>query len=206
MTSRERIVRAVHHQSVDRVPIDFGGTRQSGISVWAYARLRRRLGVAPERLPRVFDTYQMLAEVEQEIADQFGADCLSLNRPAVAFGIPNEGWKPYALPDGLRVEVPGGFNPQPDGEGGLFLRRGGQAIALMPGEGFYFDRLEKYPGALHPDLARWRAPRLDGPTLEHFHREAHALFANSDKAIVAAMGPPYSFSTAWERADSRIGW
>lgn len=191
MTSRERIIRAVNHQTVDRVPIDFGGTRQSGISVRAYTRLRQRLGLRTARLPRVFDVYQMLAEVERDVAERLGADCVALNRPEVAFGIRNENWKPYVMPDGLRVEVPGGFKPQPDGEGGLVLTRDGLPIASMPAGGFYFDRLEKYPGALHPDLAHWRAPRLDGPTLEHFHREAHALFENTDKAIMAAMGPPY---------------
>ncbi len=191
MNSRERIQRAINHQPVDRVPIDLGGTRQTGISVWAYAALRKRLGLAQDRLPRVFDTFQMLAEIEQNVADRFGADCIALNRPAVAFGIPNTNWKPYTLPDGLRVEVPAGFCPEPDAEGGLVLKANGQVVGAMPAGGFYFDRLEKNPGASHPDLARWRAPRLDGATLEHFHREANALFANTDKALVAALGPPY---------------
>ncbi len=56
MNSRERIIAAVRHQPVDRVPVDFGGTRQSGISVWAYIRLRERLGMGNARLPRFFDT------------------------------------------------------------------------------------------------------------------------------------------------------
>jgi uroporphyrinogen decarboxylase len=86
MNSRERILAAIHHPPVDRVPIDFGGTRQSGISVWAYARLRQHLGLASKRVPRIFDVYQMLAEIEQGVAERFGADCVALNRPAVAFG------------------------------------------------------------------------------------------------------------------------
>jgi hypothetical protein len=32
MNSRERIVCALNHQEPDRVPIDLGGTRQSGIA------------------------------------------------------------------------------------------------------------------------------------------------------------------------------
>jgi hypothetical protein len=55
MTSRERIVAAINYQPVDRVPIDFGGTRQSGISVWAYERLCERLGVNQSKPVRVFD-------------------------------------------------------------------------------------------------------------------------------------------------------
>lgn len=191
MTSRERIRATFARQTVDRVPVDFDGTRQSGISVWAHARLRARLGVGRGTPPRVYDTYQMLAVVEREIADRCGADCVGLHRPAVAFGIRNEDWRPLALPDGLVVEVPGGFAPEPDGAGGLVLRRAGTPVAVMPRGSHFFDRLEKYPGALHPDLAVWRAPRLDGPTLEHYHRAAAALRAESERAVVAPLGPPY---------------
>lgn len=191
MNSRERIVAAINHRPVDRMPIDFGGTRQSGIAALAYIRLRERLGFPTTRPPRIFDTYQMLAEIDQDVAERFGADCVALNRPAVAFGIRNEQWKTYTFPEGLVAEVPGGFNPEPDQEGGLVIRRGTEAIAAMPRGGFYFDRFEKYPGATHPDLATWRAPRLDQATLDHYHREAEALFTGTDKAIIAAMGPPY---------------
>lgn len=191
MNSRERIIAAIRHQSVDRVPVDFGGTRQSGISIWAYVRLRERLGLRREKPPRVFDVYQMLAEIEQDVADRLGADCVALNRPAVAFGLRNEQWKPFTFPDGLQAEVPGGFNPEPDGHGGLMLKRHGEIIALMPAGSFYFDRLEKYPGATHLDLGLWRAPRLDTGTLEHYHQQSLALYQHTDKAIVAAFGPPY---------------
>jgi uroporphyrinogen decarboxylase len=178
VTSRERILAAINHQPVDRVPIDFGGTRQSGISVWAYERLRQRLGLHNPKPARVFDMFQMLAEIEQKVAYRFGADCVALNRPAVAFGIPNRDWKLFRFSDSLCVEVPGEFDPESDGAGGWVLKRGGQEIAVMPGGGFYFDRLEKYPGATHPDLTTWRAPRL-------------ALFDSTDKAIIATLGPPY---------------
>src|SRR3974390_131434 len=132
MTSRERIVAAINHQPVDRVPIDFGGTRQTGISVWAYLRLRERLRLHQQKPARVFDTYQMRGEIDQTIADRFGADCLPLNRPAVAFGIQNCDWKPFQFKDDLVVEVPGEFNPQPDGAGGWVLKRDDQEIAAMP--------------------------------------------------------------------------
>lgn len=191
MNSRERIIAAIHHRPVDRVPVDFGGTRQSGISVWAYVKLRERLGLDCSRPPRVFDTFQMLADIGQDVAERFGSDCVALNRPAVAFGIRNENWKPFVFPDGLQAEVPGDFNPVPDGHGGLVLKRNGVEIAAMPAGGFYFDRFEKYPGATHPDLSDWRAPRIDAATLEHYHHAAEALFTQTDKAVVAAFGPPY---------------
>lgn len=94
MTSRERILRAINRQPVDRVPIDLGGTRQTGIAAFAYAKLRTHLGVGGGEPFRVFDVYQMLAEIEDDVANRFGSDCVALNRPAVAFGIENADWKP----------------------------------------------------------------------------------------------------------------
>jgi uroporphyrinogen decarboxylase len=190
MTSRDRILNAINHRPVDRIPVDFGGTRQTGISVWAYKQLREHLGLASS-LPRVFDTFQMLAEIEGEVAERFGADCVGLHRPAVAFNIRNEGWKAFTFPDGLRAEVPGGFSPVPDGSGGLLLQRDGRTIGAMPASGFYFDRFEKNPGAEHPDVDKWQVPRLDSVTLDYYHERARWLFKETDKAVVAAMGPPF---------------
>jgi len=175
VTSRERILAALERRPVDRVPVDFGGTRQSGIAAAAYHRLREHLGVRGRRPVRVFDLFQMLAEVEQDVADRFGADCVGLYRPEVAFGIRNEAWKPWRLFDGTPVEVPGGFAPETEPNGDLVLRRAGVEIARMPRDGFYFDRMEKYPGALHPDLETWKPPRLDGATLEHYHCPGRSL-------------------------------
>lgn len=189
MNSRQRILAALNHEPVDRVPIDFGGTRQSGISVFAYRRLCAHLRVAEATPPRVFDVYQLLADIDARVLERFKSDTVALNRRCVAFGIPNDTWKQAHLRD-LAVEVPRGFAPEPDGED-LVLRRGNEIIARMPANGFYFDRFEKYPGALHPDLSTWRAPRLSEADLAHYGRESQRLHAETDKAIIVAMGPPY---------------
>ena len=96
-----------------------------------------------------------------------------------------------ALFDGTEVLVPGDFNPIRNAAGDWELRRAGVAIGRMPADGFYFDRLEKYPGALHPDLYSWSVPRLSDSELEHYARAAEELYPNTDKAIIAALGPPY---------------
>lgn len=206
MTSRERVLASLAREPIDRVPIDFGGTRQSGISIFAYARLREHLRScdlhprndsaatpprSPRPPPRIFDLFQLLAEIEPDLAARFGADCVALNRRAVAFGLPNEAWKPWRLRDGTAVEVPGGFAPETLPDGDLVLRRGGEIIAQMPARGFYFDRLEKYPGALHPDLDSWEPPRLSAADLAHYRTEAERLHRTTDQAVVAALGPPF---------------
>lgn len=191
MTSRERIRAAIHHEPVDRVPIDLGGTRQSGIAAVAYAHLKSHLQLATDRPVRVFDLFQMLAEIDPEMGDRFGSDCVGLHRSAVAFGLPNTAWKRFTFPDGLVAEVPGEFNPHLDADGSLTIRRDGVPVGQMPAGGFYFDRLEKYPGALHPDLAAWEPPRLSAVELDHFRHEAARLYAETDKAVIVAQGPPY---------------
>ena len=45
MTSRQRILMALHHQRPDRMPVDFGGMRSAGISTIACHRLKKHLGI-----------------------------------------------------------------------------------------------------------------------------------------------------------------
>ena len=190
MNSRERVLAALDHQEPDRVPIDLGGTRQSGIAASAYHRLKEHLGLNTPT--RVFDLYQMLAEVEEPVMDRFGADVVNLNRPAVIFGIRNEHWKPWQLMDGTPVEVPGGFSPVTEPSGDLvLLDPEGAPFARMPRGGFYFDRLDKYPGAAHADPEALKLPLLSNEECDHLNAGAEAYQQNSDRAVVVAMGPPY---------------
>ena len=142
MTSRERVLRSINHQQPDRVPIDLGATRQSGIAASAYHSLKRRLGV---RTPtRVVDLIQFLAEVEQTILERFGVDAVGVFRPETnpGLGIRRENWKPWRLFDGTPVEIPGDFNPVLEPDGGYAMLRNGVPIARMPKDGFYFERTE----------------------------------------------------------------
>ncbi len=196
MNSRERVLCALDHRQPDRVPIDCGGTRQSGIAASTYHKVKECLGL--DTPTRVYDVYQMLAEIERPVMERFGADCVGLQRPAVAFGIRNEGWKPWTMFDGTPVEVPGGFNPVPDAKGDLILSPAPSLplspslpLARMPKGGFYFDRLDKYPGAAHADPEKLDLALLSQEECDHLHAQAEAFGQNTDFAIIAAMGPPF---------------
>ncbi len=102
MNSRDRVLSALNHQEPDRVPVDLGGTDVSGISAIAYKNLKSYLGLN-ERKVRVFDPYQQLATVEEEILTMVRGDV----RPVM---IQAEEFKPGKLADGSPCEIP----PKPE--------------------------------------------------------------------------------------------
>ena len=73
MNSRQRVLAAVERRPVDRVPVDFGGPRSSGIMAIAYARLKEDLGIASGGV-YVYDVIQQLAVVEPAVLDELGID------------------------------------------------------------------------------------------------------------------------------------
>jgi uroporphyrinogen decarboxylase len=54
LTPRERVLMALNHEEPDRIPIDFGAMRSTGISVSAYMKLREKLGITEGR-PKLYD-------------------------------------------------------------------------------------------------------------------------------------------------------
>lgn len=76
MTSRERVLAALNRQRTDRVPMDLGSTRVTGITVQAYERLKRHFGLKKETV--VVDRMQQLARVDEEILEALGIDTIGL--------------------------------------------------------------------------------------------------------------------------------
>ncbi|MBN1835586.1 MAG: methyltransferase, partial [Spirochaetales bacterium] len=71
MTSRERVRKAINHEEPDRVPLDLGSTLVTGIQASMYARLKKALGIEGGEI-RVYDPFQMLAEVEDSVKQKLG--------------------------------------------------------------------------------------------------------------------------------------
>ncbi len=71
MTSRERVLKALNHQTPDRVPIDFGGF-QTGIHRNAYAALVKHLGLREEIA--ILDPVQQLARPSEAVLERFHVD------------------------------------------------------------------------------------------------------------------------------------
>ncbi len=206
MTSRERVMRAINHQPPDRVPIDLGATRQSGISASAYHQLKQRLNLHTPT--RVVDLIQFLAEVEQPILDRFGVDVVGVFRPETNPGlaIRRESWKPWRLFDGTPVEVPGDFNPVLEPDGAYAMVHDQVPIARMPKDGFYFDRTEKFPGAAHLDVDKWEPHYWTEEELEYVHAQAEWLYENAEYALVCCVNPPQELFTGMGTGNFEAWW
>jgi len=144
MTSRERVRKAIHHEVPDRVPLDLGSTLVTGIQASIYARLKEKLGITGGEV-RVYDPFQMLAEVEEEVKQRLGVDTCGIQFPVNIFGYKNENWKPFTMFDGTEVLVPGQFEYDVLESGDIVQYPKGDRSARpsgrMPKDGFYFDAI-----------------------------------------------------------------
>ncbi len=81
MTSRERVLTALNHETPDRVPIDLGGN-QTGIHKNAYRNLVRHLALADE--VRIMDAVQQLAAPSEAVLERFHVDTRYVHAGAAA--------------------------------------------------------------------------------------------------------------------------
>jgi uroporphyrinogen decarboxylase len=140
MNERERIRAALDHKSPDKLPVDFGGMRSTGIQAIAYNKLLSHLGISDEKAV-VYDIFQQLAEPSIKMVDRFNGDVLQVHRLCPAFGIDILSWKEGTLPDGSSCRVPENFSPVTNAKGGLDIIADGRVIATMPEGSPYFDQV-----------------------------------------------------------------
>ena len=199
MNSRQRVLAALSHQQPDRVPIDLGGHRSSGIAAIAYARLRDALGLE-KRPVRVYDPIQQLAIVDEDVLDRFGVDTIELGR---GFAHGDEHWTDWTLPDGTPCQMPRWATPERQ-QGQWVLKNGkGLVVGRMPDGAIYFeqctwpyleeDDLDRLPEALEETI--WVAMRTPpGPLVTGNYGDdvliegAQKLRATTDRAIVGLFG------------------
>jgi hypothetical protein len=144
MTSRERVLSALTHKTPDRIPVDFSSTAVTGIHVMMIDKLRDYFGFGKKPV-KVIEPYQMLGEMEDELAEALGIDTIGVIGQENMFGIKNEGWKAFRTFWGQEVMLPGEFNTRLDENGDLLIfPEGDTAVppsAKMPKTGFFFDAI-----------------------------------------------------------------
>ena len=189
MTSRQRVRLALEHKEADRVPIDFGAMRSTGIQAIAYNNLKDYLGMKKGQT-KLYDIYQQLAEPEDFMLERFHADVVQLHRKAPAFGIDIMEWKNDTLPDGSPCISPKNFLPITDKDGHKILYSNGIPVAKMPKGGLYYDKL------YHPfkdcktkeDIDKIPMGVMTDEELDYLEKEAKRLYETTDKAILGTFG------------------
>lgn len=186
MTSRQRVAKAINFETPDRMPIDLGAMRASGIAANVYDQLKRRIGINTPT--KIFDAMQNLAEVELDVIDKLHIDVVPLEGALAAWcDAPFSEGISKTLFTGVEVYFQPGVNirVEPDGSW-VHLNAAGEPFARMPAGGYYFDFLvETMAGAkIDPDKFR-PADTVSDEELAAFEKRATYLHENTDKAILA---------------------
>ena len=142
MNSKKRIKTALSHNQPDRIPMDFGSTPISGMHVLPIYKLRSALGL--KNIPvKVIEPYQMLGEIDDELADILGIDTIGLSGKNNMFGFANENWKEFKTSWEQTILVPGKFPVEKDQNGNYLMFPGGDIStnpsAKMPSDGYFYD-------------------------------------------------------------------
>jgi len=193
MTGRQRVLKSLHREEPDRVPVELGGTQgATGIHAIAYNRLKRALGLKGGKT-KVYDPWQQLAKPEPEVLQKIGADVYSIT-------FPPEGWREDTLPDGSICYFPVDWQPVrlPDGSWGQKFR--GKIIARRAQNGLYYDPVyAPLANASIDDLKDfdWPAPysfyRIPSKNMPKdpfiaLSKEAKHWYENSDFALLGTFG------------------
>lgn len=203
MTSRERILAAINHQSPDRVPVDLGATPSSGISAIAYSNLVKHIG--RDDLPvQIYDVVQQLAQPDMFVLNQFGVDVLDIGR---TFNNQPSDWSPVTMANGAAAFYPKWFQPTriPDGSYQTYDDDGKRMLSRMPIGATFFDQtyfpyVDGYPDSyknLDAEMGRIMWARDAHSPWDHagesdfwqkLREKTLKLRQNTDKALLVVCG------------------
>ncbi len=159
MTSRERVAAALDHQRPDRVPVDLGGSGQTGISAFVLYRLRQELGLE-ERAIDICEPFQMLGTVDEDLRKALGVDVVPLWCPVTLFGTRFGSWTDWNFPgmdgSGTPVRMPGDFQFDRRADGSIAVYPQGDRNAApsvqLPAGGTFFDNIDRAPAVDEDDM------------------------------------------------------
>lgn len=202
-TSRERLRKVLKHEVPDRVPIDLGSTRSSGISAIAYNRLRKRMGLDKNRLSRMYDFIQQLAYVDNEIMKSFHIDVIDAGQ---GFLESDNDWKEWSLNDSSKCLIPKYLNIEIDNEGTVYaLNKDGTKWGRKPKTSLYVDQfywvyenLSSLPEEINEsDISKslgvvpsppWHLDIFNPEHYNQFIHEIRKLYEKTDYSIVLSVG------------------
>ncbi len=137
MNSRERVLAALNHEQPDRVPVDFGAHRSSGINAIAYANLKKAMGIESGDI-YVYDMVQQLAIVEEPVLEAFNVDCVEMGR---GFMQDDSDWKDWTLPDGTPCKIPAYINIEERDGDSFLVSDSGVDLAVQKKDSVFFEQI-----------------------------------------------------------------
>jgi uroporphyrinogen decarboxylase len=135
MNSRDRVLNTLNHKIPDKVPIDFGGGRTTGISGFAYNNLIKYLKL--KEITKIFDLFQFLAWPSDEIINLFKSDIVQIHNLKPRFGIKIDRWKKMEIKNVI-FDVPFSFKPKIDYNKNLIIENNSYK-AVFSKSSYYFD-------------------------------------------------------------------
>ncbi|MBN1821807.1 MAG: hypothetical protein JXR31_08140 [Prolixibacteraceae bacterium] len=156
MNSREQLQKTLNHQQADKIVFDMGSTGVTGIHVQAVAGLRKYYGLEDKPV-RVIEPFQMLGEVDEELARIIGIDVIGAWGQNSMFGFFNhKPFKEWVTPWGQTVSVPENFKVKDDGTGAMLMYPEGDLSvppsAKMPKSGYFFDAIIRQEPIIEDEL------------------------------------------------------
>jgi len=201
MNSRERVLNAINHKECDRVPIDLGGMRSTGISVIAYNNLLKYLKI--NKTPRMYDFIQQLAYPDNEILDLFKIDAIDASQ---AFLTSDDSWIKWNVNSELKSYIPYYLNIEKDKNDTVLLKdKNGFVYGTKPKNSLYvnqtfyvYQNLDKIPDIIKDeDLKKsmWKLPTtpyhldiFDEKDFSIFSTGLKEQYENTDRAVILASG------------------
>lgn len=178
MTSRERLRKALDHQTPDRVPIDLGGN-QTGIHKFAYEALLQHLGIADA--VTIMDAVQQLAQPCEAVLERFRVDTryIAAKAPDSFQGIIEKNLRQGRRWHDLRDEF--------------------GVVWSMPEDHPYYMDISHHPlaEASLADIAEYPFPKGDDPTRFIGLREKALLLRNETPYAVVSGISGVIYETCW---------
>ena len=194
MTSKQRVQNALNHSTPDRIPVDFGATSVTGIHCKVVEALRQHYGLDPHPV-RVIEPFQMLGEIEEDLQEIMGIDCVPVFGRKDMFEIDETQLHEQGTPWGQKVMIASGIDLTTDKEGDVYIYAGGDRSyppsAIMPSGCYFINATERQEYV--DDEAITPEDNLEefGPVSEEdlqYYKKTVEQAAATGKAVVASFG------------------
>jgi len=136
MTHRERILQAINHKEPDKIPVDCGSDRSTGITAVAYNALKKYLNINNGET-KIYDVVQQLAIPEKWYLELFQIDSVDLAR---FFAENTQEWKDWILPDGSPAKLPKWIDIQKRDKEWVCIDQDSDIIAKIPDSSYFFEQ------------------------------------------------------------------